>query len=253
MSSTRSTTRACCRAAPRPCTNGAAGTAHTSLAAGPPTLICSVVADQPFWGAQCRRLGVGETFPFAKLDAKRLTGSLRVVLDDRVAARARDVSERMAEEDGISAAVAHLEQGRAGRSAHPIRSSWLIWPSLPRRGHASGAPLRRLQMMLVSVGDQFAKAHECVEGRLATAAEPLALEPSSAPNHRVRLFGPHIARWRGVDHYTLVACSAHARVGRCGHGPISGSGGHRAVGVDMSCVVATRWSNSDDELLEPGA
>jgi sterol 3beta-glucosyltransferase len=91
--------------------HGGAGTTHTSLAAGTPTLICSVFADQPFWGAQCRRLGVGATFPFARLNAKRLSDGLRAVLDGRVAARAKEVARRMGEEDGIGAAVAHLEHG----------------------------------------------------------------------------------------------------------------------------------------------
>jgi sterol 3beta-glucosyltransferase len=91
--------------------HGGAGTTHTSLAAGTPTLICSVFADQPFWGARCQRLGVGATFPFARLNARRLTDGLRAVLDGRVAARAREVAGRMANENGIGAAVAHLENG----------------------------------------------------------------------------------------------------------------------------------------------
>ena len=91
--------------------HGGAGTTHASLAAGTPTLICSVFADQPFWGSQCRRLGVGTTFPFARLNARRLTDGLRAVLDGRVAAGAKEVAQRMAGEDGIGAAVAHLEHG----------------------------------------------------------------------------------------------------------------------------------------------
>jgi sterol 3beta-glucosyltransferase len=91
--------------------HGGAGTTHASLAAGTPTLICSVFFDQPFWGSQCRRLGVGATFPFARLNAKRLTDGLRAVLNKRVADRAKEVARRMGDEDGIGAAVAHLEHG----------------------------------------------------------------------------------------------------------------------------------------------
>jgi sterol 3beta-glucosyltransferase len=91
--------------------HGGAGTTHTSLAAGTPTLICSVFADQPFWGSQCRRLGVGATFPFAKLNALRLTNGLRAILDTQVAARAREVARCMGDEDGIGSAVAYLEDG----------------------------------------------------------------------------------------------------------------------------------------------
>ncbi|MGA9315186.1 MAG: glycosyltransferase [Solirubrobacteraceae bacterium] len=90
--------------------HGGAGTTHASLAAGTPALICSVFGDQPFWGAQCRRLGVGATIPFARLDARGLTEGLRAILDSKVAARARALAQRMGEEDGIGAAVTYLEQ-----------------------------------------------------------------------------------------------------------------------------------------------
>jgi sterol 3beta-glucosyltransferase len=95
--------------------HGGAGTTHTSLAAGIPTVVCSVFFDQPFWGAQCRRLGVGATFPFTKLDAKHLTNGLRTVLDGKVVARARAMAGRMANENGIRAAVAHVENGLSVR------------------------------------------------------------------------------------------------------------------------------------------
>lgn len=102
--------------------HGGAGTTHTSLAAGTPTLVCSVFADQPFWGSQCRRLRVGATFPFTRLNAKRLTSGLRAVLDSRVAARAREVARRMSEEDGVGAAIAHLEHGlESARELTPDR------------------------------------------------------------------------------------------------------------------------------------
>ncbi len=87
--------------------HGGAGTTHASLAAGTPTLVCSVFWDQSFWGAQCRR--VGATFPFARLNARRLTSGLREVLDKQVDVRAKEVARRMGEEDGIGVAVSHLE------------------------------------------------------------------------------------------------------------------------------------------------
>lgn len=88
---------------------GGAGTTAASVGAGTPTLICSVWYDQPFWGARCRKLGIGDTFPFTKLDTRRLVDGLRNVLRPEVAARAKEVGRHMAEEDGVSAAVAHLE------------------------------------------------------------------------------------------------------------------------------------------------
>jgi UDP:flavonoid glycosyltransferase YjiC (YdhE family) len=89
--------------------HGGAGTTAASLAAGTPTVICSVFGDQPFWGERCRALGVGETFPFAKLDVPRLTDALRTVLSPAAAVRAREVGTRMADEDGVGRAVAYLD------------------------------------------------------------------------------------------------------------------------------------------------
>jgi len=91
--------------------HGGAGTIHASLAAGTATLVCSVFYDHPFWGAQCRRLGVGATFPFARLNARRLTDGLRRVLEPEVAVRAKELAARMGQEDGLGTAVARLEQG----------------------------------------------------------------------------------------------------------------------------------------------
>ncbi|MGD0454215.1 MAG: glycosyltransferase [Solirubrobacteraceae bacterium] len=91
--------------------HGGAGTTYAGLAAGLPTLVCSVFFDQGFWGSQCQRLGVGATFPFARLDAKQLASGLRAILDSRVVARARELAPRLRDEDGVVAAVTHLENG----------------------------------------------------------------------------------------------------------------------------------------------
>jgi len=90
---------------------GGAGTTAASAAAGTPTLICSVWWDQPLWGARCRELGIGDSFPFTKLDTRRLVEGLRTVLRPEVALRAKAVARRMAEEDGVASAVARVEQG----------------------------------------------------------------------------------------------------------------------------------------------
>jgi sterol 3beta-glucosyltransferase len=90
--------------------HGGAGTTATSIGTGTPTLVASVFWDQPFWGARCRELGVGDTFPFAKLDKRRLTDGLRTVLDPSVSARAAQVGRQLAEEDGVANAVAAIEE-----------------------------------------------------------------------------------------------------------------------------------------------
>lgn len=90
--------------------HGGAGTTTASAGAGIPTLVCSVLGDQPFWGERCRALGIGGTIPFRKLGARRLTHELRRVLDPSVRVRAGQVSRRMATEDGVGMALAYIER-----------------------------------------------------------------------------------------------------------------------------------------------
>ncbi|MFE2961326.1 glycosyltransferase [Nocardia tengchongensis] len=52
--------------------HGGAGTTAAALRAGVPSVICSVQADQPYWGRQVESLGLGATAPFAGLTANRL-------------------------------------------------------------------------------------------------------------------------------------------------------------------------------------
>jgi sterol 3beta-glucosyltransferase len=95
--------------------HGGAGTLAASIGAGTPTLVCSVWYDQPFWGWRCRKLGIGETFPYTKLNTRRLVEGLRSVLRPEVATRAKEVGRRMTEEDGVANAVALIEEGRTER------------------------------------------------------------------------------------------------------------------------------------------
>jgi len=81
--------------------HGGAGTTHSSLRAGLPTLICSVFADQPFLGHRVATLGVGATFPFQKLDESRLLAGLRHLRRDDVRERARRLGSALREERGL--------------------------------------------------------------------------------------------------------------------------------------------------------
>ena len=58
--------------------HGGAGTLAASLGAGIPTFVCSVFADQPFWGARLVDAGVGAHLPFNDLDRARLEKALRL-------------------------------------------------------------------------------------------------------------------------------------------------------------------------------
>jgi sterol 3beta-glucosyltransferase len=78
--------------------HGGAGTTMASISAGVPTLVCSVFADQPFWGRRLEKLGVGAHLRFAELDATRLEDSLRPLLDPAVAARASALASAVSRE-----------------------------------------------------------------------------------------------------------------------------------------------------------
>ncbi len=85
--------------------HGGAGTTAASLEAGIPTVICSVFADQPFWGARVTRLGVGAHVPFARLNEKTLTAALRTVLTEGARERAKALGARLRAEDGTAKAA----------------------------------------------------------------------------------------------------------------------------------------------------
>ncbi|HEX6687706.1 MAG TPA: glycosyltransferase [Solirubrobacterales bacterium] len=91
--------------------HGGSGTVHASLAAGVPTLVCSVFADQPYWGCRCRVLGVGDTFPFKRLDQRRLTAGLEKMMSERVRTNAADLARRIAVDEPLPRAIAAIEGG----------------------------------------------------------------------------------------------------------------------------------------------
>jgi hypothetical protein len=83
--------------------HGGAGTTAASLRAGIPTLICSVLIDQPFWAYHIRRLGVGhrELMTLKDLTAEQLTEQIRICSQPEVLARAREFGEELRKEDGV--------------------------------------------------------------------------------------------------------------------------------------------------------
>jgi UDP:flavonoid glycosyltransferase YjiC (YdhE family) len=96
-----------CRAAVH---HGGAGTTASSLRAGLPTVVCSVFADQPFWGAQLVRLGVGRTLKFTDLSEPALLDALEPVLTDGYRRRAADLAERLLSEPASDQAAAAIER-----------------------------------------------------------------------------------------------------------------------------------------------
>jgi sterol 3beta-glucosyltransferase len=71
--------------------HGGSGTVAASVAAGIPTFVCSVVSDNPFWGARVQELGLGAHERFADLTADTFEAGLRRALQAPVIARAREV------------------------------------------------------------------------------------------------------------------------------------------------------------------
>ena len=97
-----------CRAAVH---HGGVGTVTASASAGLPTMVCSVFADQPFWGVRLEKLGVGAHVPFAKLDAARLESGLRRLLDPATVERAGRLGEQLRREPpAVEVAVDRLER-----------------------------------------------------------------------------------------------------------------------------------------------
>lgn len=91
--------------------HGGSGTTAAGLRAGRPTLVCPVLADQPFWGDQVRALGAGpQPLPWRRISVERMVSSLGALLDDhQYEAAAQQVAGRLAAEDGPGTATAVLE------------------------------------------------------------------------------------------------------------------------------------------------
>lgn len=75
--------------------HGGSGTTAAGLRAGVPTLILWTAGDQPFWGAQLRRLKVGTGRRFSSTTRESLIADLREILAPEYVETARDVATRM--------------------------------------------------------------------------------------------------------------------------------------------------------------
>jgi sterol 3beta-glucosyltransferase/vancomycin aglycone glucosyltransferase len=94
--------------------HGGAGTTHTAVAAGVPSVVVPHVGDQRYWADRLHRLGVAP----APLLARQVTAPamaqavLEAAADPRLREAARELAEVVRAEDGISRAVALLESMR---------------------------------------------------------------------------------------------------------------------------------------------
>ena len=95
--------------------HGGIGTLFESLRAGLPTLVCSVSFDQPLWGNQVQRLGVGAHVPFTKLGTDTLGAAIDTLLDDGTRSRADALGARLRQTgDGVPRVCDIVEKTAAG-------------------------------------------------------------------------------------------------------------------------------------------
>lgn len=86
--------------------HGGSGTTHEGLRWGRPSIICPVLADQPFFGARVAALGAGPTpIPLKRLTAEKLARALETALSKQTRARAEAIGDEMQSEDGVARAV----------------------------------------------------------------------------------------------------------------------------------------------------
>ncbi len=82
--------------------HGGAGTTAAGLRAGKPTVIIPFGADQTFWGDQINKLGCGpKPIKRKKLNAKKLAKALIETDSPEMQQRARDIADKLAQEDGV--------------------------------------------------------------------------------------------------------------------------------------------------------
>lgn len=93
--------------------HGGAGTTSAAIRAGKPALVCWVGSDQPFWGHQLERLGVGAATRLKGLAAAELTEKLRIVLDESSAERADALAARLIAPEHATRTAADLIEGVA--------------------------------------------------------------------------------------------------------------------------------------------
>ena len=87
--------------------HGGAGTVHAATRAGTPSIVVPFLADQPFWAAQLRRIGLaGPPLHRERLTPDGVTAAIAAAIGR--AGRVQQAAERMSTEHGTEAAIKHL-------------------------------------------------------------------------------------------------------------------------------------------------
>src|SRR5690606_7006081 len=92
--------------------HGGAGTTAASFQVGIPTITLPLAIDQFFWGERVYKIGVGpKAIPQRKLTAKKLAHAIQITLSEKtMKARAKNISERLSQENGIQVAVSQIRK-----------------------------------------------------------------------------------------------------------------------------------------------
>lgn len=92
--------------------HGGAGSIAAGLRAGKPTLVCPVIADQPFWGARIAKLKCGPSpVKLKKTSAEQLAQTFtRLCTDEIYAINAKEMANKINQEDGIKTAIDLIEE-----------------------------------------------------------------------------------------------------------------------------------------------
>jgi sterol 3beta-glucosyltransferase len=98
--------------------HGGVGTTALGLRSGVPAVVVPATADQPYWGRQLERLGVGtRPVPLKKLTVDRLVAAIeRLTGDEQMRSRATLLGQRLRDEDGVGRAVEIIERYLSGAS-----------------------------------------------------------------------------------------------------------------------------------------
>ncbi len=87
--------------------HGGAGTTAAGIALGRPTIIVPFFGDQPFWGAVVERARAGPSpIPYKELTAEGLANAIRGAPKPETLERARELGERIREENGCETGAA---------------------------------------------------------------------------------------------------------------------------------------------------
>ncbi|MCL7452933.1 MAG: glycosyltransferase [Anaerolineae bacterium] len=103
--------------------HGGVGTTAAGLRSGVPAVVVSSTADQPYWGYQLQRVGVGPPpIPLKRLTADRLVTAIeQLTSDEGMRQQAARLGRLLHDEDGVGRAVEIIERYLSGAgcaSAH---------------------------------------------------------------------------------------------------------------------------------------